>query len=246
MEIVSPDASHIPGLRQLWKLSFGDADAFLDAFFESAFAPERCRCIVEDSVTAALYWFDCSCNGRKMAYLYAVATHPDHRGKGLCRQLMADTHAFLRERDYGAALLVPQDTGLRHMYAAMGYRNATSVSEFSCEAGVPVPLKEVDAEEYAVLRRKYLPENGVVQEGANLRFLHTYAKFYAGERFLAAVSETHIVELLGDRDAASGLLAALNTASGTVRMPGNESPFAMFYPLKENVTMPSYFGIAFD
>lgn len=246
MVIASPDASRISGLRQLWKLAFGDTDAFLDQFFETAFSPERCRCITQDTVVAALYWFDCSCGGRKMAYLYAVATHPDHRGKGLCRRLMADTHALLKEQGYAAVLLVPQEEGLRKMYANMGYQNATSVSEFFCEAGKPVVLSEVDAAEYAVLRRQYLPEGGVVQEGANLRFLHTYAKFYAGKDFLAAVSTEQIVELLGNRAAAPGILGALNLTSGTVRMPGDEIPFAMFLPLMPDVSAPKYFGLAFD
>ena len=75
MTIDLPKPGQIPQLRQLWQEAFGDSDAFLDSFFSLSFAPERCRCVTEENhVTAALYWFDCSCHGGKMAYLYAVAT----------------------------------------------------------------------------------------------------------------------------------------------------------------------------
>ena len=93
---------------------------------------------------------------------------------------------------------------------------------------------------------KFLPEGGVVQEGENLRFLSSYAKFYDGTDFLAAVSGEQIVELLGKREAAAGILGALGVEEGSVRMPGADVPYAMFLPLKENVPMPSYFGFAFD
>lgn len=240
-------ASDIAGLRQLWKLAFGDPDEVLDSFFGTAFSPDRHLQIrLEDTVAAALYWFDCEYEGRKAAYVYAVATHPDFRGRGLCRKLMGNTHELLKEQGYDAVVLVPQDTGLRMMYAAMGYRDATSVLEFACDAGEAAALGEVSIQEYAALRRKYLPEGGVVQEGENLCFLSTYAKFYAGADFLAAVSGEQILELLGDRNAAPGILKALGFAAGNVRMPGTEVPYAMFLPLKENVPAPSYFGFAFD
>lgn len=240
-------ASDIAGLRQLWKLAFGDTDAFLDSFFGTAFSENRCHILkMKEQVAAALYWFDCEYGGRKAAYVYAVATHPEFRGRGLCRQLMGEAHSLLKEQGYDAVLLVPQDTGLRKMYAAMGYRDATSVAEFSCEAGKPVAMTEVDVREYAVLRRQYLPEGGVVQEGGNLRFLSTYAKFYDGADFVAAVSGDQILELLGSREAAAGILGALGQAAGCVRMPGAEIPYAMFLPLKADVPVPSYFGFAFD
>ena len=97
MIINQPQSSHIPALRQLWKQAFGDPDAFLDGFFETGFSPDRCRCIMLDQqILAALYWFDCTWNGKKIAYLYAVATDLQYRGNGLCRALMENTHLHLK------------------------------------------------------------------------------------------------------------------------------------------------------
>ena len=249
-EFLSPDL--IPGARQLWKNSFGDDDAFLDTFFGTAFAPERSLCIREGSqVLAALYWFDVSCDGYPFAYVYAVATDPAHRGKGLCRRLMAHTRAHLTKLGYAGILLVPQEEGLIQMYAGMDYLPCTSVTEFRCESDGPaVSLIPLTRAEYARRRRELLPPGGVIQEGENLAFLETMADFYEGPGFLAAVSITdgtlHCPELLGDCVAAPGILKALGCDHGFFRCPGSSKPFSMFCPLTADCPTPGYFGLAFD
>lgn len=247
-----PGKERIAGLRQLWKLAFGDTDDFLDSFFGKGFSPDRCLCAVDgERVAAALYWFDCSCFDRKYAYLYAVATHPDYRNRGLCRSLMADTHAHLEARGYAGAVLVPQEENLRKLYGSMGYQNAGTVSEItSTPAETAVSLRQIDGEEYACLRRQYLPSGGVIQEGESIAFLAEYAAFYAGADFLLAANREDGflwgMELLGNREAAPGILKALGCVRGRFRSPGEELPFAMFLPLKADAPAPEYFGHAFD
>lgn len=253
MTFEHPAPDRLPLLRQLWKTAFGDTEEFLDAFFRTGFSPERSRCAVETgSLAGMLYWFDVRCRGQKMAYIYAVATHPDHRGKGVCRGLMADTHALLQHQGYAGALLVPVTKELRSMYASFGYRDCTSVSETFCAAGnAPVPIHSIDREEYARLRRQWLPEGGAVQEGENLTFLETQASFYKGTDFLLCAQRTPEgalfgAELLGNGEAAPGILRALGYPEGTFRTPGGKEPFAMFLPLMPDAQKPSYFGFAFD
>ena len=252
MKIDRPASAQLPQLKQLWRLAFHEEEDFLNLFFEKGFSPERCRCILaEDRVLAALYWFDTECEGRKMAYVYGVATHPAAQGQGLCRKLMAGTAAHLAKQGYDGILLVPQSESLRSMYAAFGYRNATSLTEFFCAAvPEPQPMHAIDREDYARLRREFLPENAVVQEGVCLDFLEGYAKFYKGLGFLlCAVTDGDTLmafELLGDREAAPRILCSLGLRQGTFRCPGDNKPFAMFLALKPDVPAPGYFGLAFD
>ena len=239
-------------LRELWKLAFGDTDAFLDGFFSTAYSQDRCRYLTDgERITAALYWLDCQFSGEKYAYIYAVATHPKYRGRGLCHQLMEQTHKELRARGYAGAILVPQEEGLRVLYGSMGYKNATTVSEFTVVPGeTALPIEKIGAEAYARLRRQYLPRGGLRQEGESIAFLETYAAFYAGEDFLlAAYREGDFLwamELLGNREAAPGILKTLGCVRGKFRIPGEELPFAMFLPLKEDAPVPTYLGHAFD
>lgn len=172
MEINYPTGTQETQLRTLWRLAFGDPEELIAGFFADGYSPRRCRCAAENGdVAAALYWFDAEFRGQKFAYLYAVATHPDFRNRGLCRNLMADTAACLTERGYDGALLMPQDSGLRKMYGRMGFRDCCTVSEFACDAGEAVALRPVSRREFAALRRRYLPPDGVIQEGANLSYL---------------------------------------------------------------------------
>ena len=247
-----PSQEQIPQLLTLWKMVFGDWNGFWETFLETGFSPARCRCILDKNrIAAALTWLDCSCDGQKMAYIYAVVTDPAYRGKGLCRQLLADTHRLLKARGYAAALLVPAEEGLRTMYEKFGYRTCTHVEEWDRTAGAePVSLRAIGPEEFARLRRSFLPRTGVVQEQENLSFLSRQAQFFAGEDFLlAAYTEDRqltAMELLGNKAAAPGILRTLECQKGRFRCPGGDIPFAMVYPLAQNAVIPSYFGFAFD
>lgn len=250
MKIDHPALQHIPLLKQLWMEAFQDTDAFVDRFFQVAFAPERCCCVTQaDAIMAAAYWFDVEFLGQKAAYIYAVATANAHRGQGLCRALMEHIHQHLLESGYAGAMLVPGDPELREMYGKMGYRDLGGLSEFACAAGdIPMTVTEISSEEYAALRRGYLCHDGVVQEGENLRFLRQFYRFYRGKNCLFAAASTgcelFAAELLGDTNAAPGILAAFGLPSGVFRVPG-ESPFAMYHSL-HGEEKPGYFAFAFD
>ena len=238
-------------LKDLWKKAFGDSEEAINLFFDTAYAPQRCRYLeVNGEITAALYWMDAEYAGQKFAYIYGVATEPAHRGKGLCRKLMEKTHDDLREQGYAGAVLMPAETGLRQMYAKIGYRECSTISQFDCEAGESVGVWPVGREEYARLRRQYLPEGGLIQEGENLAYLESYASTYAGEDFLLAAvhgeGKLFGMELLGNAAAAPGILCSMGYETGTFRVPGAELPFGMGIALKENVKMPGYLGLAFD
>ena len=240
-----------PQLLWLWQLAFGDSREFAAKFFTTGFSPRRCRCSVEDGkVAAALYWFDTEYLGQRFAYLYAVATHPDFRNRGLCRALVTDTLRRLEEQGFAGALLQPQGGPLREMYGRMGFRDCCTVEEFSCAAGEPADMRPVSAAEYARLRREYLPRDGVIQEGASISYLESYAGLYAGADFLlAAEPETGFLngaELLGNAGAAPGILGALGYPEGRFRTPGKALPGAMLCPLRQDVQAPGYFGLVLD
>lgn len=236
--------------RRLWQEAFGDTDEFLDLFSSTAYAPERSRTItVDGNLAAALYWFDCEYDGKKIAYIYAVATAKVYRGRGLCHQLMEQTHRHLKENGYVGAILVPGSQALFDLYTGMGYKICSHISEMVCEAEGAVDCREIGMAEYAALRRQFLPQGGVVQEGANLDFLEKQARFFAGPGFLLAAqvngNTLNGLELLGDHAAASALASAMGCERGRFRIPGNEIPFAMYYSLQDD-SAPTYLGFAFD
>lgn len=233
-------------LRALWTECFGNEEGWLDCFFDTAFDSRHvCVLIRRGQLAAALCWMDAYCDGRKLAYLYAIATDPGCRHQGLCRELMGLTHETLSTQDYAGTILVPADAGLRQMYGNMGYENFGGIREIPVGAGEPCDLRQISPEEYAALRREYLPKGGVIQEKGAVEYLAAGAKLYAGADFLLAMSGVFGVELLGNPGAAPGILAALGRKEGTFRVPGDR-PFAMFHSLTGDDWMPGYFGLAFE
>ena len=97
--------SLITACMRLYDMAFpGEPEAFTRAMFDR-YAPDHLRVICEDgkpiSMLFSIPYPIITENGTVDArYLYAVATHPDHRGGGLAKQLLlqeAATHpVFLR------------------------------------------------------------------------------------------------------------------------------------------------------
>ena len=249
MTIDYPAQSQYPELRQLWQQAFGDTEAFLDGFFATGFSPKRCRCISwNDRCAAALYWFDCRWGEKKLAYVYAVATQEDFRGKGFCRMLMEDTHKLLQAQGYHGAILVPGSRQLFDLYEKLGYRGCCPMEQQAIVAqDAPVAVRALTAEEFAQLRRQRLPENAVVQEGDSLSYLATFAGFYEAQEsvFCASLDGDNLLfqEFLGQENMLPGILTALGAKQGVTRRPGGTQNRAMYYPLTEDETLPGYFGL---
>lgn len=237
-------------LTALWQEAFGDPPGFIELFFASAFAPERSRVAVEHgTILGALYWFDCSLDGEKFAYVYAVATFVSARGRGVSTALLEDVHSLLASKGYSGVILCPGEASLFRFYADRGYTAAGSVSEAECCAGFPHPVYEIGLEGYATERARLLPPGGVAQEGENLAYLSRFARFVAGGDFVAAISRegNQILEYLGPEEGIPGLLGALGLPEARVRRPGNGRPLVMLRMLRgQRLPQPLYFGLPFD
>ena len=250
MIIDHPGFEDIPALRALWKEAFSDTDDFLDLFFREAFAPERALAVKEgNAVLAALYWFDCICEKAPCVYVYAVATKKEHRGKGICRFLMAKLHQEMDSLGK-SAVLVPADEGLRPFYARLGYRNFGGRDEIFCHAeGAPVAAEKLSADDYMQKRRQLLPSGGILQEGETQSLLQNMLTFYGGEGWLLAgcysEGEWRFPEFLGDRGLLPGILQGLSIPAARIYAAG-ETPFAMLRSGKKAGALPGYFAFALD
>lgn len=220
----------IPGLRKLWQQAFGDSDALLDKFFSVGFSTDRCNCIREGAeIVAALYWFDCTWKGKKVAYIYAVATKKAHRGKGLCRRLMEDTHRQLKALGYCGAALVPAEKSLFEMYEKFGYRPFCTVETKTQAVSALPPATAISPAEYGALRVAFVGDNALLQDRAALDFLAGYGSFYKGENLL----------FCGYRE---GENFHLEEAFG-LRAPPARKLQAMYLPLDGSEALPDYFAI---
>ena len=248
MIIDNPSPRHIPALRRIWQQAFGDSDVFLDTFFENGFSYNRCRCVFRDNEpVAAVYLFDCQWQGKKIAYLYALAVEANHQKQGLSRLLLADTHAWLQQRGYAGAIMEPATESLMVYYERLGYRRFGGRMEREFLTGeIQTAALQLGDLGYEQARNRLLPGNAVRQEGVFTKMLHTQAEFYGCEDFVAAVSreEPRILEFLGDIRQIPGFLKQLNMQKAAVRLPGGD-PTAVHFSFSGEDT-PGYFGLPLD
>ncbi len=238
-------------LKSLWKQAFGDTDAFIDGFFQTGFAPRRCRCVYAgDQPVSVLYWFDCLWQGKPVAYLYAIATDKQFRGQGLFRELLQNTHEHLSAGGYVGAVLVPAEAELFAMYEKLGYRaipGMTKTTVFAQES--TVSLHKLSPEEYLQKHISGIPENGIRHQLAALKFADTYTDFYATQNchFCAGKEQEtlYFQEYCGDTALLPGLIWELGAEKGIVPLPG-DAPFALYHSLDGSNDLPAYFTMALD
>lgn len=123
----------VPAQRELWKLAFGDSDAYIDNFYRTYYRPERVVVLEEDGLARSMTaWFDTAFvvpgqGEYRAAYLYAVATHPDCRGRGLAARLLSEADGFFRSLGIPAVTTVPAEPSLHRFFGANGFRECFRV-----------------------------------------------------------------------------------------------------------------------
>lgn len=129
MIIVRPSVPEdVPAQRELWKLAFGDSDAYIDNFYCTYYRPERVMVLEEDgAVRSMTAWFDTTFvlpGGveYRAAYLYAVATRPGCRGRGLAGKLLAGADEYFLSLNIPAVTTVPAEASLHDFFGANGFR----------------------------------------------------------------------------------------------------------------------------
>jgi len=277
MELRISRQQDMPQLKELWKLAFGDEDAYIDHFFQRYYAPERMLVLEdENGVQAMTAWFDMpllSAQGQRWssAYLYAVATHPDCRGRGFAGQLLAFADRWLKGQGFACVTTVPARPDLHKFFGQNGFAECFALEqrEYVPQPGTnTVLLKPVDSEEYGELRERlltgsdhiaYAPEAMAYQAGVcNLSGGGLYR---AGEMGCACVElsgeEVFVKELLCATQERQAVLASIAQRHPArhywVRTPygqGERWDFAMLKwlcpePEWNKKTVP-YLGLAFD
>ena len=186
--------SDLPAILALWGEAFGDSEASVRFFFVS-FPDCRSYVAEEDGVIAAMVHAlpQTLSPDIPAAYVYAVATRKSHRGKGLCRDLMAFAERDLRQKGFSCCVLIPGEPSLFRFYEKLGYEAVFTRNRAAFPGGVPI-----SASEYAALREQLLTAPHMVYD---LRTLEYAAKvygltFYRTQTGIAAAGEDYTAEVL--------------------------------------------------
>lgn len=246
----------LPALEALWQVCFGDAPAESRPFLThsdirvfAAYAGGRPVSML--CALPAVLVDDCG-DERPCAYLYAVCTHPDFRGRGLSSGLLAYAEQALRKLGFVCTALVPANEKLFAFYQKNGYEPVFYQKNYTVQATGAADIRPIDAAGYRALRELQLYDSFVSFDEQMLALLPSRWRVETAQTVCCAAGEAEngiliLQELLPDDPAAAAALAArLGCRSAVVQTAGDARPFGM---AKALTTLPlperAYLGVSF-
>lgn len=244
-------------LSGIWQSVFGDDPRYIHAFFSLLPRTGAGAVAEKDGKPAAMAFAMTGINygDKSCAYIYAVATLPEHRGRGLGE---AVSRAAAEYSGADIICTMPAEDGLYRWYGEiLGLEDNLYISETELSPAANCALTPISAEEYHVLREKYLSSLPHVSfNKAHIELLEALCLCYGGglyrcgDTILAAQSDgqtCRVVEALGSHTetASAALGAQLNVQKTILRRPTlTGSRFVAFRPK----TLPAgcYWGPVFD
>lgn len=190
------DKSDLPGIAALWSEAFGDSPEAVSSFFKALPDCISFVALEEGQVVSMVHALPQTLRAGAdlpAAYIYAVATLPAHRGRGLCRELLNFAEDELRKRGFACTVLTPGEPSLFAFYRDLGYTAAFTRNRTVFSGGTPIP-----AAEYLTLRERLLTGPHMVYDLRTLEYARQVygLTFYRTGTGIAAASPDCTAEVL--------------------------------------------------
>lgn len=120
------DDSTKQAVRDMWKICFGDPDAYMDIYFNHKYRNENTLIYIQDQKPVAslqMLFFNFTFYGSEIpiAYLSGLCTLPYFRSRGYMKQLIIESYQVAKEREIPLMILVPQDKSVMSYYERFGF-----------------------------------------------------------------------------------------------------------------------------
>ncbi len=123
----------------LWSEVFGDSESDIRAFVSACVSSAYCVAFCSHGVTVSQFLaIEASICGVRGIYIYALCTSPEHRGRGLMRELIGAARAHFEKFGYRYFMLLPASEALADTYKKMGFTHSLSAY------ATPLPEREGD------------------------------------------------------------------------------------------------------
>lgn len=115
--IKKAESYHKEQMISLWSNAFGDSGESVSKYLDTLL---KYFLVYEENgvVKGMLSVLPVKMNDKNGGYIYAVVTHPDYRGRGICKELIDRVKA---DKNFDFLVLVPQNKGLFDFYGKMAF-----------------------------------------------------------------------------------------------------------------------------
>lgn len=143
--IVTASENHLPDLKSIWIKCFEDDRQYTDYIFGQLIDLSNVLIYTdgEDNPIAMMliepFELVTKLGDFRAAYIYGVATLPEHQGKGLSTALLDEAHVRLSEDGFSLSALVPASQSLTQFYGKRGYEPAFDIQMLEL-SGHQIPL----------------------------------------------------------------------------------------------------------
>jgi GNAT superfamily N-acetyltransferase len=166
-------------LKKLWQLCFNDSESFIDRFLMTIGRVERCLVWEEDKKVVSMLFIlpaETFIHGelRSLSYIYACATLPDFRGKGLMKQMLEYAFQIAQQDRVFALFLIPANPTLSSYYKNLGFKDGFLKPVFeasSTKFAKAIPLLPKLVTKIIDIRNRYLAAE------LNIRWTEDYMEF---------------------------------------------------------------------
>lgn len=180
----------IPALKRIWAACFGGEPEYADFYYRTRFRPKETLVWREKGVPVSMMTLmPLTIAGQAGAYVYAVATLPGYRGRGLVRKLSAFAENVLRQQGRTFMALVPAEPPLFAFYEKLGYFTSFFLweKELSCPEGGRelTSFARCHFGKFAKLREEYFSgfPGGAAHPKRELRYIYRELCRYNGGVF---------------------------------------------------------------
>lgn len=221
--LIKADEKHIPSLIKLWKEVFGDDEEYIRLFFKKAYFSGECFAFTEnEEVVSAFYLLKCSIKyGGKIykgRYLYAAATLPSFRGKGLMSALIDEGIEYARKENLDFIALVPAGDSLYDYYGRFGFVESMYKYKYTTNRSC-ITLRayhEIDkADDFCIIRNS--ADNMLVYDDVGLRYAFDCLKF-SDNRIICAGDKSYYIDgeefFIGDSECEESVQNFLSSLGG--------------------------------
>ena len=168
------NSSMVPKLKLIWQECFGDTSEYINFYYANRFRPEHTLVYLQECEPVAMLTLlpaELMQGGvyHPIAYVYAVATMQNQRGRGLSTKLLAYAKKWLTKNSVGTMVLAPEGEKLFEFYRKRGYTTAfkLKIAEFEAteQTQVGVTCKAILPVEYKALRDAFFSGEGYLRWG---------------------------------------------------------------------------------